>query len=155
MTLQLIDNTWELRIDTTFDASVPIHNLGTYTNPYIVVYINSDDVLEQWRQAGSIGQAVGFGNDYAYGEIKPITLDSYQLLQFPLLTGKSYDLYYFPLPRLVNAQVKVWEYKGAVVNSSDIKIVLDCIKEDVTAIKSYLSIDMPPKVNNDLFYLFN
>ena len=118
MTLQLVDNLWELKLDNTLDANIARHYLGTYSNPFVVINITSDNTLTSWRQAGSIGQAVDFDSDYAHGEIKQVTLDSYLLLQFPLLTGNTYDLYYFPLPRIVEAKVKVWEYKGETIDVS-------------------------------------
>ena len=128
MTLQLVDNLWELKLDNTLDANAPIHSLGTFTNPFVVVNISSERTLTSWQQAGTIGQAINFDRDYAHGEIKQITLDSYLLLQFPLLTGNTYDLYYFPLPRLVEAKVKVWEYKGETIDVS--------ISELITALQS-------------------
>ena len=118
MTLQIVDNIWELKLDTSLDASIEQHYIGNFVNPYIVVNVISDNVLPSWRQAGNIGQAVRFGNDFAHGEIKLLTLDKFLLLQFPLLTGDNYDLYYFPFSRLVTAKIKVWEYKGSTVSNT-------------------------------------
>lgn len=116
MTLQLVDNTWELKLDTSLDASIDQHYMGNFANPYVVVNVISDEANPSWKQAGNIGQAVKFDNDYAYGEVKAITLNTYLLFEFPLLTGNDYDLYYFPFPRLVTAKIKVWEYLGNTVD---------------------------------------
>ena len=137
MTLQLVDNTWALKLDTSFDANVSQHYIGTYINPYVVVNVSSDDVLPDWQQAGSIGQAVMFSDDYAHGEFKALTLDKYLLLQFPLLTGNTYDLYYFPFPRLVTAKVKVWEYSGETVDA-DLKQLISALK-DANVLNSQLA----------------
>lgn len=118
MTLQLTDNLWNLKIDEIYDANVDKHYLGNFTNNYLVINIQSNHVLSDWRQAGNIGQAIPFNTDLAYGELKQITLDSYLLLNFPLLTEESYDLYYFPLSRLKESIVKVWEYQGTTKDIS-------------------------------------
>ena len=123
MTLQLVDNVWELKLDTSLDAEIEQHYIGNFVNSYVVVNVTSDDVLPSWRQAGNIGQAVSFGDDFAHGEIKALTLDRYLLLEFPLLTGDNYDLYYFPFPRLVTAKIKVWEYLGSTVDIEVNKLV--------------------------------
>ncbi|MDJ0691672.1 MAG: hypothetical protein QNJ41_24610 [Xenococcaceae cyanobacterium MO_188.B32] len=141
MTLQLVDNLWELKTDSTLDANTTMHPLGTYSNNFVVVNVTSDYTLAPWRQAGSIGQAVSFDNDYAYGENKRITLNSYLVLQFPLLTGSTYDLYYFPLPRLVEAKVKIWEYKGETIDASINELIkalqnagLPRVEDEITAL---------------------
>ena len=123
MTLQLTENIWELRIDTIFDAKVNQFYLGLFANPFVIVNVNSEYTSPVWRQAGHIGQAITFQDSLAYGELKEIFLESFLLLQFPLLSGEEYNLYYFPLPRLVKAKVKVWEYKGESINASINQIV--------------------------------
>ena len=118
MTLQLVDNLWKLKVDTTLDATISQHLLGTFDNLFVVVNVTSDSALPIWKQAGSIGQAINFGRTLAYGEVKQIYLNTYLLLQFPLLSGEIYDLYYFPLTRLVESQIKIWEYIGDTIDTS-------------------------------------
>lgn len=158
MTLQLVDNSWELKLDAELDANTSIHLLGTFTNPFVVINVTSDDTLTPWRQAGTIGQAISFDSDYAHGEIKQITLDSYLLLQFPLLTGDSYDLYYFPLPRLVTAKLKIWEYKGETIDVSINELIgalqkanLPNIEDEITALAKLIQENMSsyPSVCSD------
>ena len=160
MTLQLTDNLWSLKLDTFLDATHPQHLLGSFTSPFIVVNITSQQALSMWRKAGAIAQAITFESDTAYGEAKELTLNKYALLQFPLLSGDIYQLYYFPLLRLVNVQIKVWEYTGNTVDVSVSNLIqqleasatfqvdfssLDSnfvsIQQDLAAIKNYLSIN--------------
>lgn len=116
MTLQIIDNLWELRIDNDFDANIQSHFLGSFTNNYLIAKVTSEFALPAWQQAGTLGQAVNFETSLAYGEFKPLSLDSHILLNFPLLTGASYDLHYFPLPRLTTVKLQIWEYQGTTEN---------------------------------------
>lgn len=138
MTLQLTENLWKLKLDTVFDAQVNQFYLGSFSNPFVIVNINSDYTSPVWRQAGNIGQAITFQDSLAYGELKEVFLDSFLLLQFPLLSGEEYNLYYFPLPRLVQAKFKIWEYQGETVDTS------------VSQLFEILSAATFPKLENDI-----
>ncbi len=139
MTLQLVDNLWELKINSVLDATIPNHYLGVFTNTFVVVNVSSTEALPIWKQGGQIGQAISFDDDFAYGEIKSLNLNSYLLFQFPLLTGENYELYYFSLPRLINVNLKIWEYKGNTVNAS----VIELISALENANLSNLQVDLP------------
>ena len=128
MSLQLTDNLWELKLDSTLDANIARHSLGSFTNPFVVCYVTSDSALPVWKQAGTIGQAIDFDDSFAHGEIKQITLNSHLLFQFPLLSGDSYELYYFSLPRLVEVKLKIWQYLGDTTDTS--------IQQIITALES-------------------
>ena len=123
MTLQIIDNSWELKLNTELDTSVPRHSLGSFNSSFIIVNISSDSVDPRWRQAGYIGQGVIFDDKIAYGEFKEISLDNYLLLEFPLLSTDNYELFYLPLPRLVQANIRIWEYKGSTKDTELIKLL--------------------------------
>lgn len=123
MTLQLVDNLWELKLENIFDATVQKYFLGNFVSPYIVVHISSDSADLRWQQAGSLGQAVDLDQDLAYGEVKEVSLNNHLLLEFAFLGGENYQLYYFPLPRLIEVKVKIWEYQGTTQDTEIIKLI--------------------------------
>jgi hypothetical protein len=41
-----------------------------------------------------------------------VFLDKLALFEFPILIGVDYELVYFPIERLPEARVRVWEYQG-------------------------------------------
>lgn len=168
MVLQLTNNFWELKLDTIFDANISQHLLGTFNSPYIIINVTSDDTLTAWKQAGSVGQAITFEGNLAYGEVTNLTLNTFTLLQFSLLSGTDYKLYYFPLPRLVNSQVKVWAYLGETIDTTindlaiaisnvNIEVNLSSIEKDLALIKNALGIRplVEPTPEEIEFFLFN
>lgn len=157
MTLQIIDNLWELKVNDLFDSNIARHSLGVFSHPYLIVKVSSDFALESWRQGGSIGQGINFEAASAYGEIKPLTLESLLLFQFPLLTGDNYELYYFSLPRLEAVQLQVWEYSGQTIDASISQLVnalesadLSNLQVDTAEINQQLA-----EINASIQYLEN
>jgi hypothetical protein len=112
MSLQIIDNNWELKIDASFDSAIKKHSLGFFNSPFVVVLIQSSVAHPLWQKAGTIGQSIVFNNEVAYGAQKNLSLNENILLEFPIFFGNSYELFYFASSWLGIVSIKVWEYAG-------------------------------------------
>lgn len=128
--LQLLENQWQLKVNKNFDYKNN-HYLGRFTSPFIVAFIQANNVEPGWRQGGQIAQKIPFQSIHAYGEFKKIELEALTLLEFPSLTQGNYDLYYFPLNRLDWVNLKIWEYQGALANRDTTELI-DVLENQVT-----------------------
>lgn len=113
MTLQLLDNLWSMRVDETLSALSAQHSLGDFTSPYVAITVTSAYAQPGWSKGGTVSQAITLPDSSpAYGSFRELFLNRVSLLEFPFLTGGSYNLRYFPFFRLGEVQIKVWEYTG-------------------------------------------
>jgi hypothetical protein len=118
MTRQLTGNLWTLRLEGNLSNILDKHSLGIFTNPFVIISVSSVYADSLWRKGGSVGQAIILPDGQtAYGTNQEIPLNQLFLLEFPLLAGDSYELFYFSLPRLETVNIKVWEYQGETVES--------------------------------------
>lgn len=136
MSLQIVSNFWSVQNNLIIEANKP-YFIGNFTSPFIVVNVTSEFALDSWKKAGNLAQAIAFGNNIAYGEFKEITLNTFLLFQFPILTGNDYKLYYFPLKRLEKISLTIWEYQGETIDES-LKKIAEVIKNS-----TFLTVDFP------------
>lgn len=130
MALQLIENEWDLMIDDIFTPD-KIHFLGNFVSPFVTVLIQSFDIEPGWRKAGAIAQRVPFQDTDTFGEFQQLKLSELTLLEFPFLTGNNYSLYYFPLQRLAQVRLQLWEYLGEIRNKETEELIT-AIEREVT-----------------------
>ncbi len=113
MTLQLLDNSWELKTNGIFFNSVRQESLGVFSSPFIAISVTSSFADPLWSKAGSVGQVIALSDaSVAYGSRKELVLNQASFFEFPIFSSSNYELFYFSLPRLEAVQIKVWEYTG-------------------------------------------
>jgi hypothetical protein len=113
MTLQLLDNLWELRTNSVFFNTVTQESLGFFSSPFVVISVISSFAEPLWSKGGSVSQAIALPDtSIAWGNRKELVLNQLSLFEFPILSNNNYELFYFSLARLEAVQIKVWEYVG-------------------------------------------
>ena len=170
MSLRITDNNWSLKLNTDVDSNVDKYNLGTFTNPFVIILIESVTANPVWNEAGKISEAITFDGQLAYGSQQELFLKQLNLRQFTALSGSNYQLYYFPLVRLESVRVKVWEYQGttkdvnvenlinSLQTSSEVIVDLSSIEIKLNAICQHLGINCNPReptAEEVMFFLFN
>lgn len=125
MELQLLDNSWILRIRKNIEAK-KLHSLGRFNSPYVVVQVISKTADPAWSDGGFIAQKISFQSIIAFASQQSIKLNFLSLLYFPnLLSSDVYELYYFAPKRLEKIDFTLWEYTGKTQN----KLVKEIEKE--------------------------
>lgn len=130
MTLQIIEDLWNLRIDNSFDRSADKYSLGIFNSPFIIVLVSSTFADPLWNKGGSLAQGIELQTlEIAHGNFKELYLNKIAILEFPLFSGNSYELFYFPLFRLETVELKVWEYTGLLKDTA-IDNLLEALEEN-------------------------
>jgi hypothetical protein len=118
MSLQLTSNLWQLKTDSIFSNEASSYSLGTYSNPFVVIFVTSPNANPLWRKGGFVSQTLLLpDSEVAFTPGADVFLDKLALFEFSVLIGTDYELVYFPVGRLPEVRVKVWEYQGETVES--------------------------------------
>lgn len=143
MALQVTNDNWIEKVDTVVPGTEDLYLLGEFTNPFVIVEIQSTIADPVWNKAGEIAQSIDTEIGTVYGKKQELFLRNPNLINFDSLSTESYKLWYFPLDRLGNTSVKVYEYRGETIDSQ-IQILVDGLKqsdllnEDLSAIGAML-----------------
>lgn len=180
MSLQIPNNEWTLAVDKLIDFSNSEILFGSFTSPFVAIQITSKSADSAWRNAGTVAQGISIIDQVGYGNYQNLQLNNLNLLQFPLITPDSYQLYYLPLARLETVRVRIWEFMGETVDTSVVELIsqlqtnaiiqvdlsriqeqIDCLKSMISQIAENIGIDQteePPTALTELektFYILN
>lgn len=128
MGLQITNDDWLQQVDTVISGTEPSYLLGQFNSPFVIVAIASASANPLWDKAGSVSQAIDTTIGKVYGTKQELFLGNPNLIKSDALNSQSYELWYFPLDRLAETSIKVWEYQGETVDSQ-IQVLVDSLKQ--------------------------
>ncbi len=141
-----------------------------FSSQYLAVGIIVKAAKDSWQFGGRIAQDFKFPNygvgyfqkGKAFNFSQELLINRVTFVQFPPITSARYKIHYFPPKYFAEVKVQIWEYQGETLDESLEKLVntletstilrvdfselqptLDCVKQDLIAIKDYLAIELP------------
>ena len=113
MSIQLLDNNWNLSFNSLIPSSVSKVLLGSYTSNFLAVFVDSSTKNPSWLKGGFISREIVLpDNSIGLANSTELRLGEINLVQFPSLFTGSYNLYYLGYERLEQVQLKIYEYQG-------------------------------------------
>ena len=113
MSIQLLDNNWNLAYNSLITSSLDKLLLGSYSSNFLAVFVDSSTKNPSWLKGGFVSREIVLpDNSIGLANSTELRLGEINLIQFPSLFSGSYNLYYLGYERLEEVRLKIYEYQG-------------------------------------------
>ena len=118
MSLKLLSNNWSLEYDEIITGSRNKLLVGNYNSNYLAIFIDSVSKNPNWNNGGLVAQQIIFEDGtVALANTNKLLLGQLNLIEFPIISQDSYNLYYLGLERLTTTTIKIYKYLGETQES--------------------------------------